>query len=160
METLFWRPEGLSEPPDYQSRYLGISLGERYYFYGKLHRIYSQGTEMITTATASPTIIFVAFYRCSVEYAVCSVIKDENTSEQCRLSQYDTEHYRTLQAVTIWHRTLYNTAGCHNMTQNTIEHGRLSRCDTEHYRTLQAVTMWHRTLYNTAGCHNMTQNTI
>jgi len=30
----------------------------------------------------------------------------QNTTENCSLSQYDTEHYRTLQDFTIWHRTL------------------------------------------------------
>jgi len=70
----------------------------------------------------------------------------QNTVEHCTLSQCDTEHYRTLHAVTIWNRTQQNTAGCHNVTQNTIEHCRLSQFGTQHYRTPQSVTMWHRTL--------------
>jgi len=55
----------------------------------------------VTFTTASPTIIFAAFYRCSVVYVVCSVIKDENTTEHCGLPQCDTEHYRTLQVDTM-----------------------------------------------------------
>jgi len=30
----------------------------------------------------------------------------QNTVEHCRLTQYDYERNRTLQVVTIWHRTL------------------------------------------------------
>jgi len=30
----------------------------------------------------------------------------QNTLEHCRLSRCDTEHYRTLQVVTMWHTTL------------------------------------------------------
>jgi hypothetical protein len=55
---------------------------------------------MITKATVSVTIIFAAFYRCSVEYAVCSEIRDENTSELCRLSQYDRTQIHTAEIQT------------------------------------------------------------
>jgi len=41
---------------------------------------------MIRKATGSPNVIFAALYRCSFEYAVCSEIEEENTSEHCRLS--------------------------------------------------------------------------
>jgi len=83
---------------------------------------------MITTATVRPNVRFAVFYVCWLEYAVCSEIEDENSTVQCRLSQCETEHYRTLQAVTMWHRTLQNTAGCHSVKQNTTEHCRLSQC--------------------------------
>ena len=79
---------------------------ERYYIYCKLHSKLWQGTEMIRKTTVSPTVIFAAFYRCWFEYVVCSEIEDGNTAEHCRLSQCDTEHYRKLQAVRMWQRTL------------------------------------------------------
>jgi len=50
---------------------------------------------MITKAAASPTVIFAAFYRWSVEYVVCSEIKDENTTEHGKLSQYDRTQIHT-----------------------------------------------------------------
>ena len=70
------------------------------------------------------------------------------------------EHYGTLQAATVWDRTLWNTTGCHSVRQNTMEHYRLPQCETEHYGTLQAATMWDRTLWNTTGCHSVRQNTM
>jgi len=45
--------------------------------------------------------MFAVFYVCWLQYAVCSEIEDENTTEHCRLSKCDTEHYTTLQAVTM-----------------------------------------------------------
>ena len=69
----------------------------------------------------------------------------QNTTAHCRLSKCD-KKYSILQAVTMCLRTIWNTAGCHNVT--------------EHNRTLQAVTTWHRTLLNTAGCHIVTRNII
>jgi len=65
-------------------------------------------------ATVSETVMFAGFYVCWFECAVCSEVGDENTIEDCMLSQCDTEHCRTLQ---------------------------LSQCDTEHYKRLHAVTM-------------------
>jgi hypothetical protein len=43
---------------------------------------------MITKEQLNPTILFAAFYRCSVEHAVCSETEDENTIEYGRLSEY------------------------------------------------------------------------
>jgi len=56
---------------------------------------------MIRKATVSPFVMFAAFYRCSFEYVGCSGIEDGNTAEHCRLSQCDTEYYRSLQVVTM-----------------------------------------------------------
>ena len=56
---------------------------------------------MITRETVTSTVKFSAFYVCWLQYVVCSETQAENTVEHCRLSQYDAEYYRTLQAVTI-----------------------------------------------------------